>query len=235
MSAGQIVNIENMRLSTKQEGWTGSVDLSLNFTMNTVQLFQLGDRCRIAYRKGKNQVLLLTDHSLVQTKDVSIVNLGFEHIRYNYSFKDSGNVILEFFEQAQFNKIQKINLRLLGGTGIRFHLLDKQNYQLNTGTGFMAEYEDMTDYGISEDILFNSYFSFDGQFTDHIGLNVITYFQPKLIDFGNYRISSETQLRIIINKHLTFRMIYNLTHDSRDILDIRKTNYYFRNSLSFTF
>lgn len=224
-----------MRLATKKEGLTGSVDLSLNFTMNTVQFLQIGDRVRLAYSKHRHYVLLLTDHSFMQTKDVSIVNLGFEHLRYNYAFKDSGAVILEVFEQAQFNKIQKINLRLLAGTGLRFHLLDKEHYQLNLGTGFMAEYEELIDYGISNDILSNSYVSFDGQFTEHVGMNVITYFQPKLIDFGNYRVANETQLRFIINKHLTYRVIYSLSHDSRDIPDVRKTNYTFRNALSFTF
>ena len=235
ISKAQIVNIENMRLATKNEGFTGSIDLSLNFTMNSVQLLQIGDRARIGYKKKKHQILLLTDHSLIRTNSLSIVNLGFEHVRYNYTFKDSGIVILELFEQAQFNKIQKINLRLLGGVGLRLHLLDQQHYQLNIGTGFMAEYEELIDYGISNDILSNNYISFDGQFSEHIGMNVITYFQPKLIDFGNYRLSNESQLRFIINKHLTYRIIYSLSHDSRDIPDVRKTNYTFRNALSFTF
>src|SRR5687767_10090898 len=93
MAYGQIVNIENMRLAPKKQGFTGSIDLSLNFTMNTVQFLQLGDRVRLAYAKHKHYVLLLTDHSFIQTKDVSIVNLGFEHLRYNYTFKDSGTVI----------------------------------------------------------------------------------------------------------------------------------------------
>jgi len=232
---GQIVNIENMRLANKQEGFTGSIDLNLNFTMNTVQLLQIGDRLRIGYNKKRHHVLLLTDHSFIKTKDVSIVNLGFEHVRYNYAFKDSGKFQLEVYQQAQFNKIQKINLRFLLGTGLRFHVLDQKNYQLNFGTGFMAEYEELIDYGISRDILSNSYFSFDGQFSEHIGMNNIMYFQPKLIDFGNYRLSNETQIRFMINKRLTYKIIYSLTHDSRDIQDVRKTNYTFRNALSFTF
>jgi putative salt-induced outer membrane protein YdiY len=234
-SAAQIVNIESQRLDTRKEGVTGNIDLSYNFTMNTVQLLQLGDRVRIGYNKHRHHWLLLTDHSFIKTKDVSIVNLGFEHVRYNYALKDSGKVWLEFFEQAQFNKIQKINLRLLFGTGLRFHLLDQQHYQLNLGTGLMAEYEEMIDYGISRDILSNNYVSFDGQFSEHIGMNTIFYFQPKLIDFGNYRVSTESQVRFKINQHLTYRVIYSLTHDSRDIEDVRKTNYTFRNALSFTF
>ena len=232
---GQIVNIENMRLAPKKQGFSGSVDLSLNYTMNTVQFLQLGDRARLAYAKRKHYVLLLTDHTLVQSKNVDLVNLGFAHLRYNYTFKDSGLVILEVYEQAQFNKIQKINLRVLSGVGLRFHILDQINYQLNVGTGLMAEYEELIDFGLSRDILSNNYLSFDGQFNEHIGMNVITYFQPKLIDFGNYRIANETQVRFTINKHFTYRIIYALTHDSRNIPDVRKTNYVFKNALSFTF
>ncbi len=77
ISKAQIVNVENMRLATKNEGFTGSIDLSLNFTMNSVQLLQIGDRARIGYKKKKHQILLLTDHSLIRTNSLSIVNLGF--------------------------------------------------------------------------------------------------------------------------------------------------------------
>jgi len=233
--SAQIVNIENLRLNPRKEGFSGNIDLSVNYVMNTVQLLQIGDRFRIVYSKQRHYYLLLTDHSLVQTKDVSIMNLGFVHFRYNYSLQDSGRVIAEGFQQAQFNKVQKINLRLLLGGGFRFRIIDQKNYQLNSGTGFMLEYEELIDYGFSNDILSNNYLSFDGQFNEYIGLNSITYFQPKLIDFGNYRMSNETQLRFKIGKHLTYRIVYSLTHDSRDIEGVRKTNYTFRNALSFVF
>ena len=234
-SHSQIVNIENIRLASKPEGLTGNVDLNINFTMNTVQLLNIGDRVRIGYRKNQHYILLLTDHSFIKTNSISIVNLGFEHVRYTYTLKDSGNIAVEAFEQAQFNKIQKINLRILLGGGFRFHLLDQKNYQLNLGTGFMFEYEELIDYGLSNDVLSNNYLSFDGQFNDVVGLNTISYFQPKLIDFGNYRFANETQIRFKINKYLTYRIIYFLSHDSRDIDEVRKTNYTFKNALSFTF
>lgn len=234
-SIAQIVNIENQRLSTKTKGFTGSIDLNVNYTMNTIQLLQIGDRARIAYNNKRHHYLLLTDHSFVRTSTLSIVNLAFEHIRYNYDLKDSGNFSIEFYEQAQFNKIQKINARVLLGTGIRYHILDFQNYQLNIGTGFMFEYEELIGFNSTNDILNSSYFSFDGQYSEHIGMNFIMYYQPRLVDTGNYRLSLENQWRFKINKHLTYRIIYSLTHDSRNIPDVRKTNYIFKNALSFTF
>ncbi|MFT4602049.1 MAG: putative salt-induced outer membrane protein YdiY [Arenicella sp.] len=234
-SYGQIVNIENKRLSENKQGFTGSIDLNLNFTMNAKELFQIGDKLRIGYLRGQHHGLVVTDHSFVKSKDDSFINQGYEHLRYNYRLTDSSKVSFEAFQQGQFNKIQKINLRLLLGTGFRFNLIDQENYQLSAGTGFMGEYEELIDNGSSADILSTSYVSFDGQFSESVGMNTITYLQPKILNAGFYRFSNETYFRFKINKYLSFKLVYSITHDNRDIEGIRKTNYTLRNTLSFNF
>lgn len=234
-SYGQIVNIENQRLAAKKEGFSGILDVNFDFTVNSKSLIQVGTKLRLIHKKNNHYWLLLSDQSLVKSSNESFINNGFEHIRYNYMLKDSGRVTYEIYQQGQFNKIQRINMRLLLGTGFRFLLVDKKNYALNIGTGFMGEYEEITDEIASYDILSANYISFDGQFTENIGLNTITYVQPKLVDFGNYRLSNETSLRFKFNKFLTFKITYALTHDSRNIEGVRKTNYTFKNSLSFNF
>ena len=231
----QIVNIENKRLSNHNEGFNGSAEFNFNFTMNSKQLLQVGDRIRVSYVKQRHHFLVVTDHSFIKSEGSDFVNRGFEHFRYHYAITDSGRISLEVFQQGQFNKIQKINLRLLFGTGLRFNLIDLNNYQLNFGTGLMREYEELIELGVSQDLLSTSYVSFDGQFNESIGLNTISYFQPKLIDFGNYRFSNETALRFKINRYLTFKLVYSLTHDSRNIPGVRKTNYLVKNTVKFQF
>lgn len=235
LASAQIVNIENKRLSAKKEGFSGSVDLNLNYTLNTKSLLQFGTKLQAAYLKKRHYTLILGNHNLVKSDNESFVNYGFEHLRYNYTLKDSGRVIYEAYQQVQFNKIQRINLRFLLGTGFRFLIIDQKNYQLNFGTGFMGEYEELTNAASTSDILSANYLSFDGQFHETFGLNFITYFQPKLIDFGQYRLANETALRIRITKFLSFKVIYNLTHDSRNLEGVRKTNYTIKNTLSFNF
>lgn len=234
-SAAQIVNIENKRLSAKKEGWSGSADFHLNYTRNTKSLFQVGNRLKLAHLKGRHYLLLLTDQSLVKSNEESFINNGFEHIRYNYTFKDSGRVIYEAFQQGQFNKIQRISMRLLLGNGLRFMFVDQEKYQFNLGTGIMGEYEELLSETSTFDLLSTNYVSFDGQFSDNFGMNAIMYFQPKLTDPGNYRLSTETSLRFRFNRFLSFKIIYALTHDSRDIEGVRKTNYFVKNTLSFNF
>ena len=232
---GQIVNIENKRLSGDDQGFHGSADLKFNLTMTHKELIQLGDRFRLGYTHNRHHAMLITDHAFVKSRDDAFVNRGYEHLRYNYKFKDSGRVMIEAFQQAQFDKIRKIDLRLLLGTGLRFSIIDKKKYQLSFGTGFMGEYEELTEQGISRDILSTSYLSFDGQFTESFGFNTISYFQPKFIDFGHYRFANETYIRLKINKFLTFKLVYSLIHDSRNIEGVRKTNYTLSNTLSFNF
>lgn len=234
----QIVNIENKRLSTSKDGFSGNVDLNFNLTYATKQIIQLGDLAKVAYRKEKHYAMILIDHALVMTNtDDEVVNKGFEHLRYNYAIGDSNRVVFEAFHQGQFNKIQKINLRLLVGSGFRFNLINQANYVLSVGTSLVGEYEEMDveAYDYTSDILSSSYFYFDGQFTENFGLNTIFYAQPKFIDLGQYRLASETQLKFKINKFMSYKVVYTLNHDSRHIEGVRKTNYTFKNTLSFKF
>ena len=234
-SLSQIVNIENKRLSTSKEGFSGGLDLNLNFSVNTKTLIQIGAKMHIAYAKKKDYVVLLGDQNLIKSDDEAFINNGFEHLRYNYRIKDSSRFTYEAYQQVQFNKIQEINLRFLLGTGFRFNIIDQQNFQLNIGTGLMGEYEELQ-VGIgTNDLLSANYLSFDGQFSENIGLNTITYFQPKITNFGTYRLANETSLRFKINAFLSFKVIYSLTHDNREREGIRKTNYTIKNTLSFNF
>lgn len=227
----QIVNIENKRLFNKNEGVNGSAEVNFDYTLNTKEVLKLGNKIRINYLRKKHQLLLVTDHSIIKTDGNNSINKGFLHLRYNYTVKDSGRWSFEAYQQVQFNQIQKIDIRALLGTGFRVNLIDKISRQLIAGTGIMAEYEDLIGIGTSLHVLSSSYLSFDYQITKSVGLNTICYIQPKITDLGNYRFSNETSLRFIISKHLDFKVSYSVTHDSRDIEGVRKTNYVVKNAL----
>ena len=67
-SYSQIVNIENKRLTGNKQGFDGSISLNLNFTMNTKQLLQIGDKLKFGYTKNKHHALIITDHSFVKSQ-----------------------------------------------------------------------------------------------------------------------------------------------------------------------
>ena len=232
---GQIVNVENLRLTDNKQGWSGRAEMNFNFIMNSRQLLQFGGELRARYLKKRHQFLLVGDQSFVKSEGSGFVNRGFQHFRYNYHFKDSSRFCFEAFQQSQFNRIQRIDFRHLLGSGLRFDVIDTKNYQLSVGSGFMWEYEELVEGAISRDLLSTSFLSFVGQFNKSIGLNTISYFQPKITNAGDFRFSNETSVRFKINKNLSFRLIYSIMHDTRDIEDVRKTNYVFRNALQISF
>ncbi len=234
-SFSQIVNIENKRFNDDKQGFSGGVELNFDFTMNSNQLLKIGDEVQVSYLKKKHQFLLITDHAFIKSGDNDFENRGFQHFRYIHKFKDSGKLSFEAFQQIQFNKIQKIDLRLIGGAGLRLNLINEAKYQLFFGTGFMAEHEELIGVGISQDVLSTSYLSFGARFNDNIGFSTIAYIQPKLISLGDYRFANETSLRFTINKYLNYKIVYSVIHDNREIPGARKTNYTIENALEVRF
>jgi putative salt-induced outer membrane protein YdiY len=235
--SAQIVNIESKRLGERDEGWNGSVELGLNLIKNTKEIWQINNRIRVQHKKRKHSILLLTDFKMVKADEADFVNKGFEHIRYNLAFNDSTRkIVLELFEQAQFNKIQKIDLRILAGGGLRIKVLETDSTSISFGALGMYEHEQLIDdEGLNQDIRLSNYLSFDFQFTKTFGLNTITYFQPMVSNFQDYRLSSESALRFKISDRLTFRVIYNIINDSQPPPGVPKTNYSLKNALKFSF
>ncbi len=64
------------------------------------------------YRKGASALILLNDLSLMTVDDDDLVNSGFQHLRYNYTVKDSSFFTLEAFMQHQYNTIKLMERRI---------------------------------------------------------------------------------------------------------------------------
>ena len=75
----------------------------------------------------------------------NLVNARFQHLRYNYTFKDSSFFTIETFAQYQYNVIKLLKNRLLYGLGPRFRLLNGEKAHLYIGTLGMFEFERLSD------------------------------------------------------------------------------------------
>lgn len=229
----QIVNIEGKRVDDK-EGFFGNVDFSFSLTQNNSTIWQLANRIKAGYVNSRHMVLFINEINLVKADDKNFINSGFEHLRYNYSFKDSGMIKYEIFQQRQYNKIQKIQSRLIIGTGARFEFFRKfKKIDLNTGISFMWENEELTDDTGESNFRLSSYISVNWLISKLVKINTITYYQPKADYIADYRLSHMTDILFNINKFLALKLNYNLVHDSSPAGDVRKTNYTFRTGIQF--
>lgn len=233
ISHSQIVNIENQRLKGNKDGWGGNFDLSFSLIQNTKSIFQFGNRNKIHYKHGHHSYMLLTDMLLVKSANEDFANSGFGHLRYAYESKKYPLISLEGFQQAQYNRVQLINMRLLTGGGARYKVLDSDSAAVNLGTFLMAEFEEQTDLNRENTLRWSLFASFDFQFHKHIGFNCITYYQPGLIDPFDFRLNTETSFRMKITEKLQFRITYNLIYDSEPPANVPNSNYILTNSFSY--
>lgn len=235
IAKGQIVNIENKRLYAQETGWEGRVGLNVSYIKNTNEIYQVGGRFRIQYHADRHTALWLSELNFVKVGESDFLNNGFEHLRYNYAIQDSGRLVFEAFRQMQYNKVQKIRLRSLYGAGLRYNLINRDSAQVNIGCLPMVEFEDLTTNENNKHIRLSSYLSFDFQLNKSFGINSITYYQPDIGNFKDFRISNESSLRTKITEQLDLKIIFRVTYDEKPPSEVPQNTIYLLNSINFKF
>ncbi|MCF6241347.1 MAG: DUF481 domain-containing protein [Bacteroidales bacterium] len=232
----QVVNVEKKRKGDK-EGFQGKIGLGFQLLDNGKSVMQFNNNIDLQYRKGAHLILLLNDLNMMRVDDENIVNSGFQHLRYNYTIKDSSFLQIDAFGQSQYNSIKLLTQRFVAGLGPRFRLLNTDQARVYIGAPVMYEYEKLSDSltTITRFIRLDVYASISWDITQSLKLKSITYYQPHISRFVDYRISSETIFSFKITDKLAFNTGFEATYDSEPPEDIQKLFYYWRNKLSFLF
>lgn len=230
----QVINVESKRFLNDTNGWVGKVDFNFQLTQNTQQIVSLGNNVHIQYQHNRHRFLILNDLNFVKAGNTDFVNAGFQHFRYNYKIVD--RVTWEMFTQVQYNKILKLDLRFLSGTGPRFKLVKNKNVRLYFASLYMYEYEEITDESkASLNHRLSSYITFSISLGKNADLTSTTFYQPNFANFGDYRIANDSAFELIINKRLSFKTGFNLLYDTKQPAGIPELVYSLRNGLSFKF
>ncbi len=243
-SFSQLVNIEEKR-KAKKEGIQGDISFSIDLKENTKQIFQFKNSIGVQYVKSPHTILLFNDLSFIQVdNEPALVNSGFQHIRYNYTFQDSSFITWELFAQHQYNSIKLLKRRFISGTGPRFRVIKNKNFRLFIAPLSMYEYELLTDDSTeTHKIKADYYTSLFININDIFSISNTTYYQPDYSYWKDFRISSETSLNLQFTEKLSFSIIYDLAYDSDPPVDytldepapIPKLFYSLRNALVYSF
>ena len=231
----QVVNIEKKRISEDNNGFSGQIDLSVGFTKTESELLQGKNNIRLQYKHNKHKILLFNYISLIKVDDKKLINDGFQHIRYNYKLEDQP-LTLEVFTQHQYNTVKALKRRFLAGAGPRIHVVDNDTVSFHFAPLVMYENETLTDDStFTEAIRLSLYLAFNWHVTSTLSFNHITYYQPQINDFDDYRISSESNFKFLITEKLAFKLAFNYTFDSRPPVGIKQTFYSITNAISYSF
>ena len=236
ITTSQVVNIEKKRKEDK-EGFVGKIAFGFHFLDNGKKVIQATNSIDLQYNKGAHTILLINDFSFMTVDDESIVNSGFQHLRYNYIVKDSSFLTIEALGQYQYNPIKLLTQRFIAGGGPRFRLINKEKMQLYIASPIFYEYELLSDSLTTETRLWrlDAYLAFSWKITDNLKLGSISYVQPDLMNFSDYRIASETVFTFKITDKLAFNTGLEANYDSDPPENIQHLFYYWRNKLSYSF
>ncbi len=231
----QIVNVEKKRKNVK--GFQTTVALNFNLKDNGKQIIELVNSADIQYSHKAHTVIFLNNIKLLNIDKGSFVNNGFQHLRYNYTIKDSSFLTLEVFGQYQYNEQKLLQKRIISGGGPRFALFREKNFSLYIAPLAMFEYEQYTDSAHTETKLarLDSYTNMRFNINDFVAFNLIAYYQPAFNNLSDYRISCETGIRFKISKHLAYNVSYAADYDNQPSENIQKTFWYLNNSLIIKF
>ncbi len=241
ISYSQLINIENLRKESKQ-GWQGSISGNFQFTQNTKTISSFSGDWALQSTQKRHTFLFFGGFSMLKIDTLSkLINGGFEHFRYNYTFTEKGTVTFEIFIQHQFNYIKYLRKRIINGYGPRIRLIDKPGFKLYLAPLIMYEHEIYADdQNTKTDQLKGDFIlSFHTLLNPKVTLTHVTYYQPKIDYWKDYRISTQTGIQYELVKNLKLGLSIDLSYDAmppikNDIL-INKLFYSTQNFLSFTF
>tara|TARA_R110002124_G_scaffold99337_1_gene245320 strand:- start:51020 stop:51778 length:759 start_codon:yes stop_codon:yes gene_type:complete len=233
--SAQILNAESLRKVTDTSGFSGSGSLNFALKRNTNNFLTLSTNIHIQYKMNNHLFLFKNDFNFQKIEGDRFENSGIQHLRYNYKF--SPRIAWEFFAQGQYNKVSKIDFRGLVGTGPRFKLTNSENYKFYLGTLVMYEYEEIDDgiTPIQKDIRGSTYLSFSIYPAENISFVSTTYYQPRINNFNDYRISSQTALVVTLIKNFGLKTAYTFTYDSFPAIGIPNSQYDFTTGLNYSF
>lgn len=233
--AQQIVHIENRRLAADKQGWSGDISINISFIQNQNEIFIMNNNLKVQYAQDKHSIISITENNFQRVNKKGFVNDGFQHFRYNYKYTQ--NITYEAFQQFQFNDVLKMKFRYLTGTGPRFSVIknDSLKTRLFIGVLYMFEYEEETTGKINLALRNSNYVSLGFPIGSNIIIDMISYFQPDIFNFNDYRFSAQGVMQIKLSEKLSYNLSINYIHDEVPPEGIRKTYYNFRNGLKYNF
>ncbi len=231
----QIVNVEKRR--KKKQGFQANIALDLNLKENGKLFFNLKNSIDLQYARKAHTVIFFNNIQLLNIDKGSFINNGFQHLRYNYTIKDSSFLSLEAFGQYQYNEQKLLKTRVIAGGGPRFALFENKKSSFYIASLAMFEYELLSDSLQTETRFFRGdfYMNFHLNINQLVSFSNIVYYQPVFTHFTDFRVSGEAGLFFNINRYIGYKVSFAIDYDNHPPENVQNTFWYLSNKLVFKF
>ena len=229
----QVVNIEGRRFGNDTVPWQGYANFRFNVSESGQRSLNLGLNGGLQFIDGRDRWFFINDLAFSQVEANEFLNTGFQHLRYNYRADSLWTG--EAFAQAQYNKPLQLNLRMTVGAGPRFSALNSEKWRVHIGTALMLEKEYDTDCTQLFQGRNSSYAAATFKFSAVASLTTVVYYQPKIFDASDNRVSIESGLLINVTKRMTLEGRLNLLKDSNPPRGVQPLIYSWNNLFGYRF
>ena len=234
------INVEKLR-SFDVDGVALSLRGDLTLLSGNSEAVGLGGGGRFDFRSGTHYTFLVGHVRYGESRGKKYQEHWFGHVRYNYDLRPW--LVGEVFGQAERDAFTLLQVRLLGGSGLRARYIRKREGRIGLfqGTSLMYEFEDLDaakagDHPATVNVWrWSNYLNLRLILSETTHLIQTLYVQPRLDAFSDLRILDEATLAFALTKHLIFRTTFNLRYDSRPPGDVKSLDLALRNGLTVTF
>ncbi len=233
------VNTEKFREASDSTGFSGNVDISATALTGNTDFQLISGDTRLNYNWGKSYTFFVGSAGYGWQDKEAFSNQALAHLRHVQSMNNF--LQLEFFLQVDYNKKRLLLSRELAGTGIRVKLLSEKGIKIRYGLAYMFEHEE---YDLPANYLhgritdanrLSSYATFDVLLKDGFNFVSVTYFQPKITEWSDYKAISDNSFVSELSELLDITFGVSLRYDSRPPDEIKKLDTITKFGLSFKF
>lgn len=246
----QILNVEKDRVKGDSVNYfVGNIGIdfnannrSINDEGETTTFVGITANSDVGYISTHHTYLFLGQFQYNAITNEPINSTGFSHFRINF-LRDE-KLSYETFTQLQYDQGRGMEIRWLGGGGIRYRFYNKEKSGLYMGIGAMYERE-VWEFPGTEEIIrttniwkSTNYISQRIKLSENADFNFIAYYQTGY-DFENeifrHRISADINLLVKILAHLSLRITLNGAYENEPVVPVTKFVYSVMNGFQWSF
>lgn len=233
------VNTEAFRGHPDEEGIKNTLSVNFSFYDGNSEFFDINGRYRGDLSFGRFYAFLILNYNYGEESNDVFLRDGFAHLRGVYAILPA--LQGEAFVQKGFNEFIRLKDRFLLGGGGRVRLVEFEDSTKSAscyvGIGGMYENELEGEEGATRESTFRStnYISASVKFHNRFGLSLVTYYQPKVTQFEDYRILMESGIGFDLFAGLSITTSLNWRYDSRPFSGVKPYDLALSNGLTLTF
>ncbi len=214
----QIVNTQPLLDKSEKKGFAAEFTGTMDWRTGNTTLIQLGGNLFLTGKFRRNRIISSSSIEWGMKNDVNFLNSMFTHLRHQY--KITSWLTSEVFGQVSKNQFMRVNLRVLGGVGPRFEIVNTDPFRLAVGVAYMFEHEevdtaDSNTNDTHQTHRMSSYLSVSWKLDENLSVGSSTFFQPAVTNFQDYRVANDESLTVSVTDHLAVSLSFQLWYDSR--------------------